>query len=240
MLDLVRLPGDALRRPDQLSGGERQRVALARAMVNRPSVLLLDEPLSALDLKLRIQMQGELRRLHRETGATFVFVTHDQGEAFAISDRIAVMESGRLAQVGTPAELYESPNSRFVARFIGHANLLEGAVLRRSADGCLFECGGVQLTVRTAALPAAFDGNIAVALRFERIGLSDGPLPDSNACLGNVIDAAYLGSVVRTTVRTPTGFELTADIPSALGRSITLGREIALTWSEQDFVVLER
>ena len=219
------------------SGGQRQRVALARALINRPAVLLLDEPLSALDLKLRIQMQAELRRLHRETGATFVFVTHDQGEAFAISDRIAVMESGRLAQVGTPAELYERPSSRFVARFIGHANLLEGPVVERSPGGCTFDCGGVRIAVR-AAQPV--NGAVAVALRFERVALHAGEaLPAANACVGDVIDAAYLGAVVRTTVRTAGGLELTADLPGAAAASVQLGRRIALAWSERDFVVLE-
>jgi ABC-type Fe3+/spermidine/putrescine transport system ATPase subunit len=241
ILDLVRLPGDELRRPEQLSGGQRQRVALARAMINRPSVLLLDEPLSALDLKLRIQMQAELRRLHRETGATFVFVTHDQGEAFAISDRIAVMESGRLVQVGSPAELYERPNSRFVARFIGHANLLEGPVIERASDHCVVDCGGVRLAVRTGGATQAVDGSLAVALRYERIALrpDGGPMPERNACLGNIIDAAYLGAVVRTTIRTSGGLEMTADIPAASARMIALGGQISLAWSEDDYVVLK-
>jgi spermidine/putrescine ABC transporter ATP-binding subunit len=241
MLDLVRLPGDELRRPEQLSGGQRQRVALARAMINRPSVLLLDEPLSALDLKLRIQMQAELRRLHRETGATFVFVTHDQGEAFAISDRIAVMENGRLVQVGSPAELYERPNSRFVARFIGHANLLEGPVIERAGDHCVVDCAGVRLAVRTGGATQAVDGSLAVALRFERIALrpDGGPMPERNACSGNVVDAAYLGAVVRTTIRTSGGLEMTADIPAASARMIALGGQISLAWSEDDYVVLK-
>jgi len=241
MLDLVRLPGDELRRPEQLSGGQRQRVALARAMINRPSVLLLDEPLSALDLKLRIQMQAELRRLHRETGATFVFVTHDQGEAFAISDRIAVMDKGRLVQVGSPAELYERPNSRFVARFIGHTNLLEGPVVQRAADHCVVECGGVRLIVSTGSASQGVDGSLAVALRFERISLrpGGGPLPERNACSGNVIDVAYLGAVVRTTIRTAGGLELTADIPAASARMVALGEQISLAWSDEDYVVLQ-
>ena len=241
MLDLVRLPGDELRRPEQLSGGQRQRVALARAMINRPSVLLLDEPLSALDLKLRIQMQAELRRLHRETGATFVFVTHDQGEAFAISDRIAVMDKGRLVQVGSPAELYERPNSSFVARFIGHTNLLEGPVVQRAADHCVVECGGVRLIVSTGSASQGVDGSLAVALRFERISLrpGGGPLPERNACSGNVIDVAYLGAVVRTTIRTAGGLELTADIPAASARMVALGEQISLAWSDEDYVVLQ-
>jgi spermidine/putrescine transport system ATP-binding protein len=131
-LALVRLDGFAARKPDQLSGGQQQRVALARALAPRPKVLLLDEPLSALDLKLRKEMQGELKRLQRETGITFVLVTHDQEEALAMSDRIAVMCEGLLLQVGTPKAIYDNPNSRFVADFIGEANLVPGRLLGRS------------------------------------------------------------------------------------------------------------
>src|ERR1041385_3163603 len=131
-LALVRLDGFAARKPDQLSGGQQQRVALARALAPRPKVLLLDEPLSALDLKLRKEMQGELKRLQRETGITFVLVTHDQEEALAMSDRIAVMCDGLVLQVGTPKAIYDNPNSRFVADFIGEANLVPGRLLGRS------------------------------------------------------------------------------------------------------------
>jgi spermidine/putrescine transport system ATP-binding protein len=130
-LTLVRLEGFATRRPTQLSGGQQQRVALARALAPKPKVLLLDEPLSALDLKLRKEMQGELKMLQRETGITFVLVTHDQEEALAMSDRIAVMRDGRVLQVGTPKEIYDNPNCRFVADFIGEANLVPGRVLGR-------------------------------------------------------------------------------------------------------------
>ncbi|MDR7486991.1 MAG: ABC transporter ATP-binding protein, partial [Armatimonadota bacterium] len=127
-LELVRLVGLEGRRIGELSGGQQQRVALARALVNQPRVLLLDEPLSALDLKLRLQMQDELKRLQRELGTTFLYVTHDQGEALAMSDRIGVMDSGRLLQVGPPMEIYEHPATRFVANFIGDANLIDGVV----------------------------------------------------------------------------------------------------------------
>jgi spermidine/putrescine transport system ATP-binding protein len=132
VLTLVHLDGFGGRRPAQLSGGQQQRVALARALAPRPKVLLLDEPLSALDLKLRKEMQGELKRLQRETGITFVLVTHDQEEALAMSDRIAVMRDGLVLQVGTPQAIYDNPNSRFVADFIGEANLVPGHVLGRS------------------------------------------------------------------------------------------------------------
>jgi spermidine/putrescine transport system ATP-binding protein len=133
-LSLVRLENFASRSPRQLSGGQQQRVALARALAPRPSVLLLDEPLSALDLKLRKEMQGELKRLQRETGITFVLVTHDQEEALAMSDRIAVMSNGRLLQIGEPREIYDNPNCRFVADFIGESNLVPGAILGRDPN----------------------------------------------------------------------------------------------------------
>src|SRR6187200_755697 len=130
-LDMVRLSGEASRSPAQLSGGQRQRVALARALVGRPRVLLLDEPLGALDLKLREQMQVELKAIQRDVGITFVFVTHDQEEALTMSDRVAVFNEGRIQQVGTPQDIYETPRSEFVARFVGTSNLLEGEVARR-------------------------------------------------------------------------------------------------------------
>ena len=133
-LEMVRLGAFAQRRPSQLSGGQQQRVALARALAPRPDVLLLDEPLSALDLKLRKEMQSELKRLQRETGITFILVTHDQEEALAMSDRIAVMHDGRILQVGTPQDIYHNPTNRFVADFIGEANLIPGDLLQRKAD----------------------------------------------------------------------------------------------------------
>ncbi|MFY9316547.1 MAG: ABC transporter ATP-binding protein, partial [Burkholderiales bacterium] len=135
MLELVRLPGVGERRPGELSGGQRQRVALARALINEPRVLLLDEPLGALDLKLREQMQAELKSLQRRLGITFLFVTHDQHEALSMSDRVGVMNRGRLEQVGSPSQVYESPATRFVAEFVGAANLLEGEAARRLAGG---------------------------------------------------------------------------------------------------------
>ena len=131
MLDLVRLPGLGHRKPSQLSGGQRQRVALARALINHPKVLLLDEPLGALDLKLRQQMQVELKAIQKRVGITFIFVTHDQEEALTMSDRIAVFNEGHIVQVGTPAEIYETPASPFVAGFVGTSNLISGEVARR-------------------------------------------------------------------------------------------------------------
>ena len=134
MLEMVHMEQFAARKPDQLSGGQRQRIALARALAAEPEVLLLDEPLSALDLKLRQAMRDELRRLQRETGITFVFVTHDQEEALDMFDRIAVMGKGRVQQIGTPKEIYEDPHNRFVADFIGDTNFLDGEVIALDGD----------------------------------------------------------------------------------------------------------
>jgi spermidine/putrescine transport system ATP-binding protein len=166
-LEMVRLTSFAERKPSQLSGGQQQRVALARALAPKPRVLLLDEPLSALDLKLRKEMQAELKRLQRETGITFILVTHDQEEALAMSDRIAVMRDGNILQIGSPADIYDNPNCRFVADFIGEANLIPGDVLGRQSE-------------------------LTIAVRPERISLST---PDSANGAGNGVVSAvtFLG-----------------------------------------------
>src|SRR5262249_47110454 len=170
-LALVRLSGFGERRIDALSGGQRQRIAMARAPVNDPQVLLLDEPLGALDLQLRLQMQEELRRLHRETGSTFVFVTHDQGEAISMSDRIAVMSGGTILQVGTPKEVYEQPQRRFVAEFIGHSNFLAGRVADIGADRIGHVMAhGVALTCRNPS-NIGVGTEVVVALRYEKMEL---------------------------------------------------------------------
>lgn len=173
MLALTQLVDHADKRPNQLSGGQRQRVAIARALVNKPRVLLLDEPLAALDLKLRQHMLGELRRLHEEVGITFIYVTHDQDEALSLSDRIAVMNQGRLAQVGTPEELYERPQCRFVASFIGDANFLSGNVTGVDSDGaCRVEVPGVGDFVVRGNNGCAPGAGVELSLRPERISLS--------------------------------------------------------------------
>src|SRR6478736_6681038 len=164
MLALVRLEGFAKRKPHQLSGGQRQRVALARSLVKRPRVLLLDEPLAALDKKLRNETQFELMNLQQQLGLTFIIVTHDQQEAMTMADRIGVMSEGRLMQVGAPAEIYERPNSRWIAEFIGDVNLIEGQVVEAGADGTLIGSAlGVQLRARAASV-AAGDA-VCIALR---------------------------------------------------------------------------
>ena len=204
-LDLIQLHGYGERKPDELSGGERQRVALARALINEPTILLLDEPLSALDLKLRKQMQLELKELQRKVGITFVYVTHDQGEALALSDRIAVMNEGKILQVGTPSEIYDSPRNHFVADFIGTSNFFDGVI--GSSDGVLTD-----VVVETEQ-PFRFvcrhkdtlqiDTTVTVAVRPERINIATKPHQNTPNCLRGVIqDESYLGTTVQYTVQT--------------------------------------
>ncbi|MGH2561124.1 MAG: ABC transporter ATP-binding protein [Thermomicrobiales bacterium] len=209
-LDLVRLPHVEHRGPAELSGGQQQRVALARALVNRPRVLLLDEPLGALDLKLRQAMQRELKRINREVGVTFIYVTHDQEEALAMSDRIAVMNDGRILQAGAPDEIYERPRNRFVADFIGQTNFLEGPVLEADAGLVTVEIVGSG-SVRGRA-PAGTEprGMVTVAVRPEKLAFAGdfgdfGP-PDGWSVLScTVAELVYLGTHTQHVVRLPGG-----------------------------------
>ncbi len=195
-IDLVRLAGMETRKPSQMSGGQQQRVALARALVNEPKVLLLDEPLGALDLKLRQEMQGELKRLQQELGVSFVFVTHDQEEALTMSDRIAVMDQGRILQVGSPEEIYEHPANRFVADFIGQTNLLEGTV-EDSSTVCLANGARVQ-----ASSDQPVGTAVAVSLRPERAHIAaTGAVEDRPSVEGVVDRVTYLGNARVYTVR---------------------------------------
>ncbi len=192
MLSLVQLEGMDRRRPSQLSGGQQQRVALARALANHPNVLLLDEPLSALDLKLRQKMRIELKTLQRETGITFVFVTHDQEEALTMSDRVAVMNNGCILQVGTPIDIYEHPTHRFIADFIGETNLLGAEVVRHEAGATRVRlASGAE---RTASAPAdsATAGAVTVAIRPERVAIAE--REDDAALVGRVENIVYFGT----------------------------------------------
>jgi spermidine/putrescine transport system ATP-binding protein len=232
MLRVVRLTEFANRKPAQLSGGQQQRVALARALVNMPSALLLDEPLAALDLKLREAMQLELKRIQREVGITFVFVTHDQGEALTMSDRIAVMSQGRVEQIGTPEEIYHSPGSLFVAGFIGSANLLPGEVTGTDGDDAVVELFAGS-TVRTRAHQRTKVGDqVSVMLRPERLTATSTRHDDGRSVTGTVKELIFQGASTRMEVALPDGTvvvaQMTTDTDVPLIRP---GDEAHLTWS---------
>ena len=208
-LEMVRLPHVENRKPSELSGGQQQRVALARALVNRPSVLLLDEPLGALDLKLRKAMQLELKQLNREVGATFVYVTHDQEEALTMSDRIAVMNEGQILQLGPPEEIYERPRTRFVADFIGQTNFLDVTVREASGDTAVIELPGVgAMRVRRPA-DGPTSGPAVLAIRPEKIALLEdlpGGVPAGwNQLIGRLEEIVYVGTFTHYVVALPQG-----------------------------------
>jgi spermidine/putrescine transport system ATP-binding protein len=240
MLEIVRLSDFAARKPTQLSGGQQQRVALARALVNYPSALLLDEPLAALDLKLREAMQIELKRIQREVGISFIFVTHDQGEALTMSDRIAVMSQGHVEQIGTPEEIYRTPSSLFVAGFIGSANLLPGTVESRDGDYLVVRLR-VGAIVRASATGTAFSvgDKVSVMLRPERIKPAATVEVQGRGIEGLLTDLVFQGATARLIVRLDDGTEMTclAD-SSATMPQIALGRRIAITWDSDCGFVL--
>ena len=219
-LESVRLSGYEKRTPSQLSGGQRQRVALARALVNRPKVLLLDEPLGALDLKLREQMQVELKEIQREVGITFVFVTHDQDEALTMSDRIAVMNEGVVEQIGSPEEIYNRPQSLFVAGFIGSANLLPGHVRDTTPSGCVVELLNGQ---RVAASGShAVGSKVSVMLRPERLHPVAERPADGFGLRGTVTSVIFQGAWLRVVVELPDGTELSAEAGGQVSEGVVL------------------
>jgi spermidine/putrescine transport system ATP-binding protein len=210
MLDLVHMTDYADRKPDTMSGGQRQRVALARALAPKPKLLLLDEPLSALDLKLRQKMRLELKSLQRETGITFVFVTHDQEEALAMSDRVAVINNGRLQQVGTPEDIYEQPQSRFVADFIGESNLIEAKVARCSGGEAILDIEGFDQVQAAVADDPVHGQPVSLSIRPERLVLSASE--GEGRGMAVVFERTYLGNAVEYHLRAG-GQALTARSP---------------------------
>ncbi|WP_325052992.1 ABC transporter ATP-binding protein [Actinomadura sp. WAC 06369] len=224
------------RRPAELSGGQQQRVALARALVNRPRALLLDEPLGALDLRLRQAMQDELKRLQRDVGVTFVYVTHDQGEALAMSDRMAVVNEGRVEQVGTPREVYERPATRFAAGFIGTSNVLDGEVVEASGGVAVLGHG----TDGRIEVPGAAVGTrLEVAVRPEKVRLAVDEPPGRCRVRGTVTDVVYQGASTRYGVRTTAGADVSvlvqnADPVPAAGR----GDGVWLSWEPRHSYVI--
>ncbi len=234
LLEIVRLSTFASRKPGQLSGGQQQRVALARALVNYPSALLLDEPLGALDLKLRQAMQLELKRIQREVGITFIYVTHDQEEALTMSDRIAVMNEGLVEQIGTPEQIYHSPASVFVASFIGVANLIP-ATVTHAGNGEVTVIVGGDRRCRVAA--PAWSGRAGAAatvvVRPERLRVTADPSSDGACLAATVHDVVFQGPVVRCLLRAADGTELVAHLgPEYAGGALHPGQTIWLNWDD--------
>ncbi len=230
-LELVALSGLEKRKPRQLSGGQQQRVALARALVNRPRVLLLDEPLGALDMKLRKQMQLELKRIQHEVGITFVHVTHDQEEAMTMADRIAVMNEGRIEQLGAPHELYERPETAFVAGFLGVSNLLLGSA---GTDGVVRLDAGAG-DVRVQALEGR-SGRVAVGIRPEKVRLGS---DEENVLEGTIAERSYVGVSTQYVVETPAGaITVYSQNVQPGAQAASEGDRVAVSWSpEASFVV---
>lgn len=237
-LAMVRLEGYGARHPRQLSGGQQQRVALARALVFHPRLLLMDEPLAALDKRLRESMQIELRRLHERLGITVVFVTHDQSEAMTMSDRIAVVNHGRIEQVGTPAELYERPVSVFVGSFIGEANLLDCRVLAQTGASATVETAGGS-TFAIAANGTRPGAALRVSIRPEAVALAAAGAAGPGAVPAVVEDAIYLGDATKYVVRLNAAEVLIARVANRRGAArIGVGTSVGVAWEPQDVQVL--
>lgn len=233
-LEVVELAGLGRRRPAALSGGQRQRVALARAIVFRPKILLMDEPLAALDKRLREQLQIELKRIHAELGITFVFVTHDQEEALAMSDRIALVHAGRIEQLGSVEEIYERPRTAYAADFIGESNLFEGALVEqsgathvRSADGDLRAPAGNSASGRTGAL-------LVRPEKLQVCAAGDQPGAGKDVVAASVTTVTYLGSATRVDARTASGHHLVARVPAELAGRLRPQESISICWDPRD------
>jgi len=239
MLELVELSTFARRKPTQLSGGQQQRVAVARALINHPEVLLLDEPLGALDLKLRRQMQIELKRIQTDVGITFVHVTHDQEEAMTMADTIAVMNAGHVEQLGAPIDLYENPVTTFVANFLGQSNLIKGSVTGKSGGDVLLEVQGSRMAMPTDRVHSDSDG-VWVGVRPEKMKISHQgtAVNGENSMTGTVTDASYMGVSTQYLVRLPWDQEvsvfsqnLSTEGPIRVGESVVLHWEPAHTFA---------
>ncbi|MCE7027088.1 ABC transporter ATP-binding protein [Jiella avicenniae] len=234
VLKLVKLEDYAKRKPEQLSGGQRQRVALARSLAKRPKVLLLDEPLGALDKKLREETQFELADLQYQLHTTFIMVTHDQEEAMTLADRIAVMDKGRILQVATPAEIYEAPNSRFVADFVGNVNVFEGTVRSATGDRVTIETSGGFDIVAERDVPVETGQKVSYVLRPEKLKIAAEPISGPNVMEGEVWDIAYFGPVTSFHIRLDTGEIVKVAMVNATRQS-----PLQLTWHDRAFVTFD-
>lgn len=235
MLNLVQLTGFEKRKPSQMSGGQKQRVAIARALVNRPKVLLLDEPLGALDLKLRKQMQIELKRLQRKLETTFIYVTHDQEEALTMSDRIAILNGGRLEQLGTPSEIYDHPKTKFVASFIGESNIFDGVVIDKNEDGMIIgtECGNIS----SAYVEFEKDESLYVSVRPENTEYSF-EKQEGFELSGVVKDIVYVGNVIKIIVILPNNQEIKiSKMPNE--KRPEVGERVYIYWNKKNGVLIK-
>ncbi|WP_141014768.1 ABC transporter ATP-binding protein [Nocardioides sambongensis] len=243
MLELVELGAQAKKKPAQLSGGQQQRVALARALINEPQVLLLDEPLGALDLKLRRSMQIEIKRIQTEVGLTFVHVTHDQEEAMTMADTVAVMNGGLIEQMGSPAELYENPRSTFVANFLGQSNLIAGRIVERAADVVRVDMEGISVTVPTGRSHADSD-RVWVGIRPEKVLIGEAgtalDAPGNTVPGGVVTDVSFIGVSTQYLVRMPWGQELQVFAQNT-GRDpiYRRGQQVELSWRPEYAFLLD-
>jgi spermidine/putrescine transport system ATP-binding protein len=240
-LELVRLPGYERRRPSQLSGGQRQRVALARALVNTPAVLLLDEPLGALDLKLRREMQEELKRIQRDVGITFLYVTHDQEEAMSMSDRVAVMHDGRIVQIGTPTDVYERPASAFVAGFLGLSNVLEGIVEPGDGSVSWLRTGDDLRVAFDSSSPGKPGQSIVVTVRPEKLRMAMAE-PEAGSALnrwrGRIVELSYGGPTTRYTLRAGEREVVIVEQNEGTGPRAQIGDEVWISWRPDQTHVL--
>jgi ABC-type Fe3+/spermidine/putrescine transport system ATPase subunit len=242
VLELVGLPDLAQRYPGQLSGGQQQRIAIARCIVLEPRILLLDEPLSNLDLKLRLSMRRELRMLQRRLGKTAVYVTHDQGEALALSDRIVVMSNGRIEQIGSPQEIYERPANAFVADFIGSSNLLDAVVVGVEGDATIIRTDR-GLTLRANSSAHAQSDRIVAMVRPERIRLAEAgstPAHGENRLAARIKEATYLGQDLHLSLGIDSGEELAAVTQGSVAPRLAVGRSVMIAVDAADIFLLRK
>jgi len=242
MLKLTRLEKFARRKPHQISGGQRQRVALARSLAKAPKLLLLDEPLGALDKKLRQDTQFELMDIQEKTGTTFVIVTHDQEEAMTVASRVAVMDEGRIIQVATPQKIYEEPNSVYVADFIGDVNILAGSAKPTGQDQYAIQSSGMEPITATSTRPFSEGQSCHLAIRPEKISIHSERPDNINALQGRVLDIAYLGNLSTYHVELPTGQIIkaqTANTRRISRRAFTWEDSVWVSWNATAGVMLE-
>ncbi|MDF2389081.1 ABC transporter ATP-binding protein, partial [Nostoc ellipsosporum NOK] len=237
MIERVGLVGHEKKLPSQLSGGQQQRVALARALVFEPGVLLLDEPFSALDKSLRGQMQAEMKRLHQETGTTFVFVTHDQSEALALSSRVAIFNHGKLLQVGAPDEVYDRPDNRFVAEFLGEINMLPLKGVQPAGNGSTGLCEDRAVSMHCKAEKVR--GDAILAIRPEHMSIAHEAAVGENGIAATAIASTYLGAATKLDLTTRQGAKVTVSVPNEVAASaLSKGNSVWLTWpAEKGFLL---